>query len=212
MITRTECSSAWQARFPFFPFFLFFLLVLPSCSEDSEDTNDAGDTDTDSDTDTYPALEDCAEGEGIYDPSCDLCWQDPPQDAGVSWQAALDTCDGLSLGGADDWRLPTVSELRTLIRGCPATETGGECYVNDECLEWMCWSDPCEGCDSFGGPGDEGCYWDPGLEGICDRWYWSSSAYEDDDAYAWGVYFYYAAVSTTDKTDSHGVRCVRSGQ
>jgi hypothetical protein len=216
MITKTGCSWASQARAPSVLFVLPVLWVLASsCSEDSKDTNDAGDADTDSDTDsdvdTHPELVDCASGEGAYDSASDLCWQDPPSDSEVEWQAAVDYCDGLSLGGADDWRLPTVSELRTLVRGCAATETGGGCWVNDGCLDWGCWNEPCEGCDSSDGPGLEGCYWDPVLAGTCNLWHWSSMSYADDATSAWEVYFYFGVVSTSVKSDSGYARCVRSG-
>ena len=33
----------------------------------------------------------------------------------VSWQAALALCQGLAFGGEDDWRLPNVMELSSLI-------------------------------------------------------------------------------------------------
>jgi len=217
MITKTDCSSASQARIPsvlLVPLVLPVLWVLvSSCAEESEDDNDAGDTDTetDSDSDTYPELVECASGEGEYDPASDLCWQNPPSDVDLAWQEALDHCDGLSLGGEDDWRLPTISELRALIRGCAATETGGDCWVNDECLHWTCWNEPCEGCDSLDGPGLDGCYWDPVLAGTCDLWHWSSLTYTEDESFGWGVYFYYGVVSTSLKSDAGSARCVRSG-
>jgi hypothetical protein len=215
MNTRTDRSSAPQLRFPFFLLFLALPsispLLLSSCSGDDDDA-DAGDADTDSDSDTYPELAECAGGGGAYDPESDLCWQDPPADGETDWQAAVDSCDGLSLGGDGDWRLPTISELRTLIRGCAATETGGDCYVNDECLEWLCWADSCDGCGDLGGPAADGCYWNPALTGTCDSWYWSSGSYADDEAYAWGVYFYSGVVSTGLKSGAGSARCVRSGQ
>ena len=86
------------------------------------------------------------------DETSGLVWQDPPRDSvgtGVDFWAAADYCAGLGDGG---WRLPDINELRSLIRGCPATELGGECAISDpECLDISnpaCWNEigPCEGC------------------------------------------------------------------
>jgi hypothetical protein len=44
----------------------------------------------------------------------------------MSWRDAVIYCDKLSLGGHDDWRLPTIDELRTLLikdRGYPKIDT-----------------------------------------------------------------------------------------
>jgi hypothetical protein len=42
-----------------------------------------------------------------------LEWQQAT--ANYAWQQAFDYCVGLSLGGHDDWRLPTIKELSTLV-------------------------------------------------------------------------------------------------
>lgn len=57
-------------------------------------------------------------------------------------------CESLTEGGVTGWRIPTISELRTLIRNCPATEAGGECGVTDDCLSKEdCWVfGICESC------------------------------------------------------------------
>ncbi len=161
-------------------------------------------------------VNDCCDGcwqrNGCWlDPTTDLMWEDPPSEGIMTWDSAVSYCAALSLAvhGAGEWRLPTISELRTLVRGCPATEDGGACGVTDACLD-----DPCNhdcGCGSvMGGPGADGCYWDPALEGGC-SYYWSSSSHAADPSYAWGVGFYYAVVHVDCKDDYDSVRCVRPG-
>ena len=149
---------------------------------------------------------------GWYDPTSGLCWEDPPLEEWTNWWDADTYCVGLSLGGygPGSWRLPTINELRSLIRGCRATETGGACGVTEPCLDWTCWSAPCGGCPFFSGPGAGGCYWDAAFGGTC-GWYWSSSFYTRGAAYACFVGFHYGVVSTSVKENPYYVRCVRPG-
>ena len=118
-------------------------------------------------------------------------------------------CDALSLSGRDDWHLATNSELRSLIRGCPATETGGSCGVGDSCLGCACWNDACDGCGYLGGPGADGVYWPPEL-GSAVAGDWSSSP-TWSAFYAWYVCFCNGYVGNGDKTSAGDVRCVRPG-
>ena len=140
--------------------------------------------------------------------SGNLTWQNPPAENSMTWQEAIDYCTNLTQDGGG-WRLPTISELRSLIRGCEATQTGGSCGVTDDCLSYSsCWSDTCSGCSYSDGPAD-GCYWPSDMQGPC-QYYWSSSSGEDDDDYAWNVGFSYGYVGSLSKGLSNGVvRCVR---
>jgi hypothetical protein len=144
------------------------------------------------------------------DPTSGLTWQvNPPTDV-YDWEESKSYCDSLSLGGHSDWHLPTIGELRTLIRGCPATEDGGSCNIEEgDCLAWSCRDDSCSGCSYDGGPGKGGMYWPDEIEGEC-CWYWSSSPFEDYDGLAWGVYFGNGGVDYFNVV-SPGihVRCVR---
>jgi hypothetical protein len=76
----------------------------------------------------------------------------------------------------NDWRLPTISELRSLIRNCPATQTSGVCGVTDSCLSReSCLNDTCKGYNTRGGPGPDGTFQPSELSSDI-GWYWSSSA------------------------------------
>ncbi len=151
---------------------------------------------------------------GWYDPVSGLCWQDPGPVDPYNWDGASAYCTGLSLGGhgPGSWRLPTIGELRSLIRGCPATETGGTCGVTDACLGEGCWNAACDGCSGLG-PGAGGMYWPAGLGspvyGLYG--YWSSSSYSGSSSYAWLVPFNFGNVSRADKASSINVRCIRRG-
>ena len=134
-------------------------------------------------------------------------WQVQAPDSNFIWQDAKDYCDKLVLAGHDDWRLPTISELRSLIRGCPDTETGGACGVTDDCLELKCRNDSCMGCDDGKGPAN-GYYWPDNMQGPCSV-YWSASSVAGNSYYAWSVYFNLGNVYIKDLYSC--ARCVRLG-
>ncbi len=152
-------------------------------------------------------------GEVWTDPATGLMWQNGATvgATGYTLADAQTYCAGLSLGGYSDWRLPTLSELRSLLRGCPATATGGSCDATDSCLDSICANSPCKGCDHyFGGPGPGGAYWPPEITGAL-KWYWSSSP----AAWAgslWVVNFAYGEIhaSAGGPSSLDGARCVRA--
>ena len=107
-------------------------------------------------------------------------------------------------GGFYDWRLPTISELRTLIQNCSSTETGGSCGVTDSCLSYNeCRNDACLGCSSD----PNGKY--SKFEDI--GWIWSSSIASDDINNAWRIYFNEGRVDRSPNAvdGNYYVRCVR---
>jgi hypothetical protein len=75
-----------------------------------------------------------------------LEWMNPPGTSDVA--GALAYCDALVLGGHDDWRLPTIDELRSLIRGCANTVTGGPCGASDTCRSGDRCYGGCTRCDA----------------------------------------------------------------
>jgi len=147
-------------------------------------------------------------GQVWEDPLSGLMWQNA-SDCCYDWLAADDHCRNLTWGGYADWRLPSISELRSLIRGCANTMTDGLCGVTDACLEaaclGLCWS-----CAAWGGPGPYGLYWPAQLTGDC-CFYWSSGAVAGADNLAYIVYYRTGQILPWSSTVQHNinVRCVR---
>ncbi|MCK5808447.1 DUF1566 domain-containing protein, partial [bacterium] len=134
---------------------------------------------------------------------CSDVWTD--SDTGLTWQnptignplpikqitEVFTYCGSLNIGGFDDWYLPSINELRSIVAGCPSLETGGACEVvgpdpascnscgvTDKaclraCFDEGCFTSDCldrakcrpSSCTNAGGPA-EGRYWKAGLYGL----------------------------------------------
>ena len=121
---------------------------------------------------------------------------------------ALTYCEYLSWGGFDDWVLPNIDELRSLIRGCPHNELGegNTCSITHQCsysVDNDCTQSSCGGCTSSA----SGCYWPADLPGEC-SYFSSSSLQSASDAY--GVNFLNGNVYDVSLHYRGKVRCVRS--
>ena len=158
-----------------------------------------GDDDADDDVDDDISDDDTElvdNGDGTAtDPATGLMWQiEPTSGSNMHWypglsDSAVTFCQNLSYDGYNDWRLPDIWELRSLIRGCSTTETGGTCGVTETCLEISCADASCNGCSVGGGPGSSGAYWPTVLSGAV-GFYWSNS--RDPNAgniLPWGIRF-----------------------
>jgi hypothetical protein len=190
-----------------------------------------------------PSIDPCCADDGTIipnswkDSTSGLCWQDPPSASTMNWYVAAgiyhssdnpttsNYCS--ALGGR--WRLPTISELRSLFQSGDATACEpiewdmrwtsaepGYCGVWDDCLSFSgCYeSSTCypSGCGTLEGPGTGGCYWDAALSGPCD-WYWASSEVQDFPfPLAWFVDFAgeNVFVDGYEQNVPLDVRCVRS--
>ena len=51
----------------------------------------------------------------IFDTRTNLLWQQVSPDDTYTWEEAKEYCESLTLAGYNDWRLPTIEELKTLI-------------------------------------------------------------------------------------------------
>jgi hypothetical protein len=204
---------------------ILMLLVLVmffavACGEDSEtDTNDDAtiddvETGDDSDKNEDDKTETPDSGCTAKFPRSfgGLCWSNASKET-MKWGDAIDFCT--DLGG----RLPNISELRTLIKNCPATEhpkpSGQDddwCGVESDCSSLECYlsgldindfeNTPCTGC-AF----DEESSGKYSVFGHTVR-LWSSSIYEDTPDYGWYVFFYSGHVSFNPKADLYHVVCL----
>jgi hypothetical protein len=129
-----------------------------------------------------------------------LYWSKRSRNA-MNWNAAVKYCQNLNEGG---WRLPTISELRTTIKNCSGSQSGGSCRVSDNCLGSNCWSDDCY-CEYRANNG--GYYSKLGDDDKV--WLWSSSTISDYPDDAWNVVFKDGLVCDNDKSSNNYVRCVR---
>ena len=142
-------------------------------------------------------------------PESGLMWQNGVSGR-VNWMESKLYCEHLNWGGYSDWRLPTISELRTLVVGCPQTENGGDCKVTESCLEIECWSEECAGCVVGEVPSADDCYCPDDLANICYNWYWSLSEVEKNATEAWGISYNRAAIYNEMKSQEGRAFCVRN--
>ncbi len=100
--------------------------------EDNSNIDSSSDPFVDSETDTTSGQR----GTGVWcDSTSGLYWQNPPYNQKTFKNDAIEYCGNLSLDNYDDWRLPKIQELITLIRGCDSIECG---VTDPGCLEFSC--------------------------------------------------------------------------
>lgn len=114
-------------------------------------------------------------------------WQDNDEVNATQrdWENAKTYCDNLALGGHDDWRLPTINELETIVdygrvEGKPVGSLGSI----DPVFQYV------KGPTNF-------------------LYYWLSTTYLSNSSQAWMVYFKNGSGQFGSKTFDNNVRCVR---
>lgn len=189
--------------------FIALISVAAACGGDSH-PDDPGDT-------CPSTLPECSESGGApcRDPESGLVWSEKAEK--MTWEDAKSHCTDLNssnyCGFSSGWHLPMISELRTLLQECPATqmppaEGVDACAVRSDegnvCLSSACWSEStCYSC-SYDPESSHSKFGDI-------EWFWSSSLISDNLGMAWLVGFDFGFVgnSTIEEMGFHYVRCVR---
>ena len=74
-------------------------------------------------------------GDGtVTDEGSGLVWQQDVAAVQPNWQGALDYCNALTLAGFNDWRLPDIKQLRSLVDDISGMDSNFSLAANP------CWS------------------------------------------------------------------------
>ncbi|MFO8071103.1 MAG: DUF1566 domain-containing protein [Polyangia bacterium] len=164
--------------------------------------------------------EECTAGGNWYDDSTGLCWQDPPNKTTLEQNHAEEYCNYLETGVEDNWRVPKIQELLSLMHGC-ANGMTSEASAKSQCgleepdclsLEYCMTSPECDKCPYREGPGINDCYWPQELDPPCSKYYWSSSNPSGSIQSFWVVRFDYGMVYAALNEEEQYIRCVCGGQ
>ena len=157
----------------------------------------------------------------VVDTATSLMWQRGNQSEKTAADATT-FCNDATIDTFHDWRLPTISELRSIVDGCDGVGTGFDtftgddattCGVIDACLDSTCSDANCDGCVNSGGAGVDGLYFTPELwtyTGDTAGRFWSSSTVPNQADSIWFVRFSNASVAYNWIGSEYFVRCVRN--
>ena len=185
-----------------------------SDTSDPADDTDSADSLSDEDADSAEPEELCKTVDGH------LWWSSKTTDT-MNWESAINHCKELKESNAcgySDWHLPTIDELKTLLKWrrdsqCKVSDTDN-CLSFDDC--WTC-SSCCHDC-TLGGGGEcnySSYYYDGRYSKLGDSGsLWSSSVPTEYIHSAWIVNFNAAQVYNKSKSNTTEVyvRCVRGAQ
>ena len=192
--------------------------------ESGEPDNDSDTTDSTDDADTSDTQPD-EDADADSDEPCTTIdaklWWSPKTAETMDWLSALNYCEkklnDSNKCGYSDWKLPTIDELKTLLKW----RRESQCKVSDtdNCLSFTdCWtcSSCCHDC-TLGGGGEcnySSYYYDGRYSKLGDSGsLWSSSVPTEYTHSAWVVNFNAAQVYNKSKSNTTEVyvRCVRGG-
>lgn len=134
-------------------------------------------------------------GDGtITDRATGLQWAQADSAQVMDWESALAYAEGLELAGHDDWRLPNVKELQSIVdysRSPSATDAENVGPAIDPLFD-------CTPIVNEAGADDYGYYWSS-----------TSALFEAGGDYYYGWYVAFGRAVDVDGEDSHGAGAVR---
>jgi|GEM_PF-2588801 len=163
-----------------------------------------GDVESDGDAESESETESDSETIAVWnDEQSGLGWElDAPQE-GMNLNDCATRCSELAIDGLNGWHIPTITELRSLIRNCDATVSGGSCTVSDDCAaSGECRDETCDGCG-----GDIACYTVDELAEACGI-YQAATLDDDDGTYIWSIDFNTGSINNVLWSELHLCRCV----
>ncbi len=136
-----------------------------------------------------------------------LVWKTEPSKE-MPLSDAQSYCEKLADEGGG-WRLPTIDELRSLVKGCDATALAGTCKASDKCLKNSCADKTCKGCEAKKGSA-KGCYLSEDYGASCDAPVWSGSTVKDDKKKSvWSLNFSDGSVFAKEPSALQKAVCVK---
>ena len=133
---------------------------IPGSDDDSDSTPAQSDDedslpDDDSDTEPEPVFNECNESHTFpcYDPEHKLYWSEKTTVNNI--EAGISHCKYKVTEGLSGWYLPTISELRTLVKNCDKIAPNGICPIVDETSAMESFNDcRCDGAENYSKFGD----------------------------------------------------------
>ncbi|MDP2104768.1 MAG: DUF1566 domain-containing protein, partial [Desulfobulbaceae bacterium] len=149
----------------------------------------------------------------------DKDWQRCGYEHTKNWTEAIAYCENLNEGRNNDWRLPSIAELSSLIYCSNETQVAQQYVMTSNTSATRKFTSPwaCGGWNTaapFASPTISTS--DPEAFQSMSSYYWSSTNVTSLQDYAWRVDFYdgsvHGSISNGHKSNNSYVRCVRGGQ
>ena len=83
-----------------------------------------------------PSYSLACDGTVVLDDNTRLMWERAHHDARVSYATADSYCEALSLGGYDDWRMPSLKELMSISDWRGSQHVTGAFYIDDDYFDF----------------------------------------------------------------------------